>query len=174
MNIGPEHVERFSETLENLEADLDKRGEELGERVRGAELVIRILAGVMGLLALANLYFVNDLTEEVKVMIRAMDDMTGHFADVSRRMASMTDTVDAMNDTVRMMPIVAAQIGEISDHVETMRGDVVRMQQITVAVDGRIDTLNGSMLDMAGRFRRVNRSVGAMGQDVEQMARPVP
>jgi hypothetical protein len=75
MGTGREHIERISETLENLESDLEARGEEIGERVRGVELVIRILSAVMGLLALANLYFVNDLTDEVKSMIRSMNQM---------------------------------------------------------------------------------------------------
>ena len=46
MNVGGDHIERISEVLENLERDMDTRGEELGERVRGAELLIRILAAV--------------------------------------------------------------------------------------------------------------------------------
>jgi hypothetical protein len=69
MDVGPDRIERISEVLENLERDMDARGQEVGERIRGTELLIRILAAVMGVLALANLYFVNDLTQEVKVMI---------------------------------------------------------------------------------------------------------
>ena len=174
MNVGSEHIERLDAVLENLEADLEARGEALGERVRGAELVIRILAAVMGLLALANLYFVNDLTEEIKEMTRSMDQMTDHFSDVSLRMGSMTHSVDSMKDTMGMLPIVAAQMDEISEHVEAMGGDVARIRQTRVAVDERIDLLNRDMLDMAGRFRSVNRSIGVMGRGVGQMSAPIP
>ena len=174
MKIGRDHIERISEVLKNLETDMDARDEALGERIRGAELVIRILAAVMGVLALANLYFVNDLTEEVKVMIKSMNEMTGYFADVSTRMDSMTRTVDSMNRTVRMMPIVAKQIDEIAVHVDAMRGDVGNMREVTVAIDGRIKALNRDTLDMAGRFRSVNQMVHVMGLDVDQMSRPVP
>ena len=174
MKIGKEHLERLDTALENLEADLEARGEELGEHVQGTERVVGILAAVMGLLALVNLYFVNDLTEEIKEMTRSMEQMTDHFSDVSLRMGSMTQNVDGMRETMGMLPIVAAQMDEISGHVETMGGDVARIRQTTVAVDGRIDLLNRDMLDMAGRFRGVNRNVGLMGRSVEQMSRPVP
>lgn len=174
MKVGSEHIERIGEVLENLEADLDTAGETIGEHVRGAELVIRILGAVMGILAVANLYFVNDLTQEVKIMIAAMNEMTTHFADVSRRMDTMTATVESMTITVGMMPIIADQIEEMSVHVESMQGDVGRMRGVTVAIDAHIDALDQDTRDMAGRFRSLNRTVHIMGLGVDQMARPVP
>jgi hypothetical protein len=62
MHEGREHLEHLSEVLENLEADLAEREEAFGERARGKELLIRVLIFVTVLIALVNLYFVNDLT----------------------------------------------------------------------------------------------------------------
>jgi len=174
MQIGSEHIERIGEVLENLEADLDAAGAAIADRVRGAELVIRILAAVMGILALANLYFVNDLTQEVKVMIGSMNRMSTYFADVSRRMDTMRATVETMTVTVGTMPIIAEQIEEMAVDVATMQGDVGRMRAVTTAIDAHIDVLDRDTLDMAGRFRSLNRTVHVMGRGVDQMARPVP
>lgn len=174
MNISSEHIDRIDRVLENLETDLETRGEALGERLRGTELLIRILAAIMGVVALANLYFVNDLTQEIRVMIGSMNEMTGHFADVSRRMDRLSSTVASMTLTVGMMPIMADQLDEISGHVESMGRDVTRMAGSTATIDERIRVLNRDTLDMAGRFRSVNEIVRNMGIDVDQMARPMP
>lgn len=174
MSSNREHIARMNETLDRLEADFDERTEEIGDRVRGTEILIRILAGIMGLLALANLYFVNDLTGEVSEMVQSMNQMIGHFDKVSQRMSSMTETVDDMNTTVGMVPVVAAQMNEIAGHMDEMSGSVERMKSVTQTVEKRIERLNRDVTDMAGRYRQVNQSIGVMGRGVDQMARPVP
>jgi methyl-accepting chemotaxis protein len=174
VNEGREHVDHLSEVLENLEADLAEREEAFGERVRGKELVIRVLIFVTVLIALVNLYFVNDLTEEVKAMTQAMNEMNEHFGAVSGRMGSITDTVDTMNDTVHMLPIVAAQMREIAGYTGSLSSDVARIRVSADSVETRVGQLEADTRDMALRFRRVNRSVGQIGADVDQMARPLP
>lgn len=169
-----DRIERLHSVLERLEADLHTSSEAVAQRSRGVALLVRVLSLVMGSLALANLYFVNDLTQEVRVVIARMDEMTGHFGRVSQRMSDIRATAADMEGNVAMMPVVAAQMREIGGYLDGMRAGVDRMEASTAAIDGRLDRLNLDVADMSVRFRSLNRSVGAMGGDVEQMARPVP
>ena len=162
------------ESLEHLEADIDERDRANRDNEHGTQTWVRGLSWGMFLLALANLYFVNDLTLEVRDMIDAMEEMTGHFGVVSERMHRVTDKVGAMNTHVAMMPIIDAQMAEISDHIAGMERDVATMRGAAAQIDGRMDSMSLSVLDMSQRFRAVNLSVGGMSADVDQMARPVP
>lgn len=117
MNSPRERIEHIDEMLGHLEADLDARSEEFGERVRGKELSIRILVVTV---------------------------------------------------------VCAAQMDQISGHVETIRKDFDRIEKVTRAVDTRVQALDRDTRDMADRFRRVNHAIGGMDLDVEQMSRPVP
>jgi len=92
--MNREHIDRLAEALDHLEEDLKRRDETIRGRTRGVDITIRALAAAMGILALVNLYYVNSLTQEVKLMIAAMGEMTGHFANVSERMDGLTGTIN--------------------------------------------------------------------------------
>jgi hypothetical protein len=172
--MNREHIERLTETLGHLESDIKRRDDAVRERTRGVDITIRALAGAMGLLALANLYFVNDLTQEVKLMVAALREMTGHFTAVSERMDTMTGTIDGMDRNVALMPVIRDQMHELAGRVDRMGGDVALMRGTAASMDARMDGLNAGIFDMSVRFRGLNRSVSGVGADVDQMARPIP
>lgn len=167
-------IERMNETLHRLEQRLADSKQAAAERARGFILVVRIAAALTALLALSNLYFINDLTQEVRVMIGRMEQMTNHFDQVADRMQAMRLAVDGMQDNVRLMPVMDAQMREIATHVGSMRDSVGRMKGSTAAIDERVARMNLSVGDMAARFHGLNRSVGGISGDVNQMALPVP
>ena len=76
-----DQVERLLRSLRRLESDLVERSAQASQRSRGVATLVRALAIVMGALALANLYFVNDLTQEVRAAIANMDEMTDYFGE---------------------------------------------------------------------------------------------
>jgi hypothetical protein len=168
------HIERLEQTLQRLESDLQTRGAEVKARTRGVGLLIRIMAAAMGLLALGNLYFVNDLTTEVRLSILSLQEMTGHFREVSDRMDTLTDTVESMDRRVALMPVIRDQVYEIAGHVHRMETDVGGMRGSVRSMDIHLDGLNAGVFDMSRRFHGLNRSVGGMGIDVEQLSRPMP
>jgi uncharacterized protein YoxC len=172
--MSPEHIEHLTDTLVQLEADIETRREDVQGRARGVGLMIRGLAAAMAILALSNLYFVNALTEEVKLMTMAMQEMTGHFANVSERMDSITLTLQDMDESVALMPVMREQMRTIAGHVAGMGEDVTGMRRSTDTMDARMDALNTGVFDMSRRFRALNASVAGMGADVDQMARPIP
>lgn len=169
-----EHIERLLILTRDLEQELSGRASELDRHVRGSAALVRGLVLVMGVLALANLWFVYDLTQEVRQVIAGMDEMRGHFARVSARLADIRDSTIAMERDVGLMPVVDAQMRQIGGDLDRMRAAVADMQGSTRTMDARMDGLNQDLADMSLRFRSLNRSVGAMGADVDQMARPVP
>jgi len=168
------HLERLDEALTRLEDDLGARDTQVRERTRGVGALIRGLALAIGILALANLYFVNALTEEVRLMTFGLQEMTGHFGNVAERMQTLTGAIDAMDRSVALMPVIRDQMGAIGGQVDRMNRDVAGLRDTTARMDGRMDALNAGVFDMSQRFRGLNRSVAGMGADVDQMARPIP
>jgi methyl-accepting chemotaxis protein len=169
-----DQVERLLRSLRRLESDLVERSAQASQRSRGVATLVRALAIVMGALALANLYFVNDLTQEVRAAIANMDEMTDYFGRVAASMSAIRKTVSTMQDHVRVMPVVAAQTREIAGRMDSMRDSVTGLNGTTATLKHRMDVMNLTVVDMAHRFRSLNQSVGLMGRDVNQMSRPVP
>lgn len=172
--MNREHIDRLSKTLDHLEKDLARRDDALRGRARGVDVMIRALTAAMGILALVNLYYVNALTQEVKLMIAALGEMTGHFANVAERMDGLTGTIKAMDRSVALMPVIRDQMSELAGRVERMGGDVALMRGTAASMDSRMDGLNAGIYDMSQRFRGLNRSVAGMEADVDQMSRPIP
>ncbi len=168
------HLERIDEALTRLETDIEARRTQVRQHTRGVGVLLRGLGVAVAILALANLYFVNALTEEVRLITLAMQKMTGHFGQVAGRMQTLTGSVEGMERNVALMPVVRDQMGEIGVQVDRMGQDVAGLRGSTARMDGRMDALNAGVFDMSQRFRGLNRSVAGMGADVDQMARPIP
>jgi len=169
-----DRIERLSQVLSDLEQALSEGEEVSGERTRGVTLLIRVVVVLVAALALANIYFINDLTQEVRVVIAGMHAMTGHIDRIAVRMDAMEASVAAIGGDVHLMPVFGAQMQEIAGHVEGLEHNVAGMQQSAEHLNARIGGMHLSIADMAVRFHGLNQSVGGMGIDLNQMAKPVP
>jgi methyl-accepting chemotaxis protein len=169
-----DRIERLNQVLCDLEQTLSESEQASGERTRGVTLLIRVVVVLIAAFALANLYFINDLTQEVRVVIAGMDAMSGHIERIAGRMGAMEQSVAAIGGDVHLMPVFSAQMQEIAGHVQGLQDSVADMQQSTDHLHGRIGRMQLSIADMAARFHGLNQAVGGMGVDVNQMAKPVP
>jgi len=174
MQIQPEHVDRIARVLDKIEADFVERDEAFSQTAKAKELLVRGLIFLTVLVALINIYFVNNLREEVSAMTTAMVEMNSHFGSVSVRMDNLTITVHDLGKRVRMLPIVADQMNEIADLVQNLDGDVHQIEGVISTTGQRIGAMGLDMQDMSMRFRKLNDIVAGMGRDVDHMARPVP
>jgi hypothetical protein len=171
--IERDRIESLSALLADLEKDLDRQDAGRGRR-RGLALWVRLVIGLVAVLALSNLYFVNDLTDEVRLVITRMQEMENLFTRVSERMDAMRGEVAAIEQNVLLMPVISAQMREMATHVAAMQQSVSVMDRATQNLGGSVTAMDASMGEMAVRFHGLNRSVRSMGRDVDQMARPLP
>lgn len=172
--IGRDRIESLTNLLATLEQDLERSEEVRGRQRRSVTLWVRVVALLVAALALSNLYFVNDLTDEVRVVITRMEEMNTLFSRVSKRMDGMRVEVDSIERNVLLMPVVSEQMREMAAHVLAMEHAVSRMHGSTENLDGSVTVMERNLRDMSARFHGLNRSVGAMGVDVNQMGRPLP
>lgn len=172
--IERDRIEGLTELMAELEQDLDRSDSLTGRRHRGVELWVRVVIGLVAALALSNLYFVNDLTDEVRLVITRMQEMNSLFTRVSVRMDQISIEIDAIERNVLLMPVVSEQMREMSAHVRVMEQSVSFMDRAAAGLVDSVSIMDGNLRDIAVRFHGLNRSVGAMGVDVNQMARPLP
>lgn len=169
-----DQITNLLQTMENLEDDLVAGIKQTRHKSKRVARLVYTLIVLMGALSLVNIYFVNDLTQEVRSVVRNMDEMYGHFSRVSELMTHMRGTVIDMQQNVTMMPIMGEQMAEIGDDTGRMKRSVAHMDSTITILDRQIDAMNANVWDMTMRFRNMNFTVGNMGQDVRQFARPVP
>lgn len=172
--VERDRIEALTGLLADLDRDLSGGDAVTGRRRRGVTIWVRIVIILVALLAVSNLYFVNDLTDEVRIVITRVQEMNELFTRVSGRMDEMTEEVASIEHNVLLMPVIADQMREMATHVVAMEHSVAYMDRATDSLDTAIEAIDGNVRDMSMRFRGLNLSVGAMGVDVDQMARPIP
>ncbi|MBK1645502.1 hypothetical protein CKO25_12780 [Thiocapsa imhoffii] len=166
-------IDRIIEILDGTETALTKRIRDQEQAERTA-IAPRLFFVLIGALALANVYFVSQLTLEMRSIISNLNDMYGHFATVSVRMSDIRADMTRMEQEIRLMPVLQEQMTALAHEIATMNQDVGTMTSTVVDMEQRVGTINRSVVELALRFRGLNQKVGQMSLDVDQMARPVP
>ena len=149
-------LDRLNQVLDQLEQTLVPGEQASGQRARGVATMIKVVVALIAALALSNLHFINDLTQEVRGVIGGMNEMTGHFDRVAARMQTMRTEIARMETDVRLMPVLQAQMAEMAGQVEQMTDAVDAMQQTTTRLEARLDRMKLTVGDMAGRLRGLN------------------
>ena len=167
-------LEQLIETLHHVEQDLKERTENKQKSRHDFSKTMKIIFAFLGCLALANIYFVNSLTQEIKVMISSMVEMYEHFGRMSDQMQDMTTYVKSMENDIEMMVIMKKQMGQMNGEVFSMTQDMNAMSHDMENMDVRIYSMNINVQQMAQRFRHMNMNVGNMGYNVNQMSNVVP
>ncbi len=166
-------TDRIIEILETTEAELTRQVRAQHQAGRRA-IAPRLFFMLIGALALINLYFVNQLTLEIRATISDLKEMYGHFATVSGRMSEIQKDMLRMEQEIRLMPVLREQMDELAVKLGHMSTDVATMTDRVTELDQRTGTMTTSVSEMALRYRGLNQKLGQMSLDVEQMARPVP
>lgn len=172
--LDTSQTERIMQLLETTEAELTRRVRVETAASGRTSLVPRVVFILIGILALANLYFVNQLTLEVRAIITHLNEMYGHFGTVAGRMSDIRADMGRIERVILLMPVLDEQMSALAREIEGMRVDMDAMTASLSEMDQRVGAMNQAVTDMALRFRTLNQKVGQMGLDVDQMARPVP
>jgi hypothetical protein len=174
MQMNERELHKIVDYLGRTEQELRlAQDQEMGSAKR-TNRMIQVMFSVIGMIALANLYFVADLAQEVRVVIRSMTKMYVQFGDMSEQMSAMRVHVDGMSDNIAMMPIMVEQMSAISANMESMRENVTGMRGHMVNMNGRVASMNQDIGTMTVLFRDVNGKMVAMRHQVGQMSQVVP
>jgi len=167
-------VSRLLDQLGQIEQELKRHKLEARDQARPTVVFVRALLLIMGTLALANIYFVNEVVQEVAVTVRNLNEMYHHFARTSERVSDVNGYVTAIGENVKTVPVIEDQLVAMGDRVESMRKSVKQNTDYLVLTDQHMGVMRNSVRDMAVRFRALNNNVRYMGQDVYQMSKPLP
>lgn len=136
--------------------------------------MIQIIFSVIGIVALLNLYFVGDLAQEVRAVIRSMDKMYVQFGEMSEQMSAMRQHVASMSDNITLMPVMVEEMTAMSDNMALMKEDVAAMRGRMVNMNRQVASMNQDIGTMMLLFREVNGKVVTMRYHVGQMSNVVP
>lgn len=146
----------------------------IGTRIAGR--TARIIRGVLlllAILAVINLYLIQDLARAMLDMTGTMDRMQQHFAAVDRDMGTITQSVLGINELVRSLPPMKDDLVLMNQDMTRMRHDVNFMDQSLGTMDQHVATITNGVGEMAGRFELLNQTTLGMGYNVNQMTQPV-
>lgn len=146
----------------------------IGTRI--ARRTARIIRGVLlllAILAVINLYLIQDLARAMLDMTGTMDRMQQHFAAVDRDMGTITQSVLGMNELVRSLPPMKDYLVLMNQDMANMNQDVLFMDQNLATIDQHVATITNGVGEMAGRFELLNQTTQGMGYNVNQMSQPV-
>ena len=141
-----------------------------------ARRTVRIIRGVLlllAILAVINLFLIQDLARAMLDMTGTMDRMQRHFATVDRDMGTITQSVLGMNEQVRSLPPMKDYLVLMNQDMTHMNQDVRFMDQNLATMDQHVATITNGVGEMAGRFELLNQTTQGMGYNVNQMSQPV-
>ena len=141
-----------------------------------ARRTVRIIRGVLlllAILAVINLYLIQDLARAMLDMTGTMDRMQRHFSTVARDMGTITQSVLGMNEQVRSLPPMKDYLVLMNQDMTHMNQDVRFMDQNLATMDQHVATITNGVGEMAGRFELLNQTTQGMGYNVNQMSQPV-
>ena len=141
-----------------------------------ARRTVRIIRGVLlllAILAVINLFMIQDLAQAMLEMTSTMDRMQQHFAAVDRDMRIITQSVLGMNEQVRSLPPMKDYLVLMNQDMANMNQDVHLMDQNLATMDQHVATITNGVGEMAGRFELLNQTTQGMGYNVNQMSQPV-
>lgn len=156
-----------------LRTDLTLR---IGKRVTQ---IVRIATLGLLILAMAMLYLIFTLGNDMGLITKHMREMNDHmiimrqnFEIVAERMQTMESSVKSMSGSIQVMPALAKD-------VQTMEKTVTKMQQNMININGTLFAMRQSMMalskDVEGmrlRFEDLTLSLNGIGNNVNRMTQP--
>ncbi len=180
-NNNPREVAEIVENaLRNFNEGMAHR-EQLSIRIgRRTTQIIRFGMLSMMMLGLALFYLIFILTKDFSTITGHMDDMTGfmrnmdqNFVVVAKTLTRVEQTMTVLNNSVMVMPAIGRSVDNMDSNLGALSSDLN-------FVVGHLQQMNGNVLSMASsmhilnnQFADMNRTVGHMSGNVNQMAKPM-
>jgi methyl-accepting chemotaxis protein len=180
-NNNPREVAEIVENaLRNFNEGMAHR-EQLSIRIgRRTTQIIRFGMLSMLMLGLALFYLIFILTKDFSAITVHMDDMSGYMSNMNQNLTAVTKTLGrvdqamgVLNNSVLVMPALSRSVDNMDMNLGALSSDLN-------SVVGHLEQMNGNVLSMAAsmqilnnQFVDMNRTVGHMSGNVNQMAKPM-
>jgi hypothetical protein len=135
--------------------------------------MLQAVLAFLAVMALAVVVQIWSMRADLMALVGIMDGMFTDFQGMAADMEAMTGTVAAIQSRVADLPSVATDLTEIHAAVGQMDGATGTMNLNVTALSSELSRLRATTAEMTGHFQEVQRVVGGMGYDVEQMLRPL-
>lgn len=158
--------------LSTMEEDLKRANEKSIQRRFVTSIVIRITLGFMLLLAIANIYFLNMLSDGLTNTLDSADVISQEFSNIANDMTAVTSSVEKINFEVNALIPIAKNVSFI-DH--NMNGITQNLHNITTSMGGietSINQVDRSMTHVDHTMREVSKDMYFIGEDVNNMSAP--
>lgn len=136
----------------------------------------RIIRIVLTLLAVVSIYLVGltiNMGQDLAKMITSLDDMYVEFGAMSEDMRKITTHVENMGGNINGMPAIGDNMQLLSSDVGGMLTSMQTINRDMSIMHTNITHVGQGTSEMAYRFYNVQKVVGTMGNDIEQMLRPM-
>lgn len=144
---------------------------------RIASRTTRIIKIVVVALTVASIFLsflAYSMTGYLAVMLGHLDDMYAEFGIMSDNMQVITRSVDNIGGNISGMPVIAENMSSMSTDLKGMLGSVTDIKLEMNGMENNTGMLGVNTREMAYRFDKLNRVVGHIGYNVNQMGKPIP
>ena len=180
-NNNPREVAEIVESaLRNFNEGMAHR-EQLSVRIgRRTTQIIRFGMFSMLMLGLALFYLIFILTKDFAAITVHMDDMSGYMSNMNQNITVVTTTLGqveqtmaVLNDSVRVMPDLNRSVYNMDLNLGALSSDLNSVVDHLDLMNGNVLSMASSMQILNNQFVDMNRTVGHMSGNVNQMAKPM-
>ncbi len=156
-----------------LRTDLTLR---IGKRVTQ---IVRIATLGLLILAIAMLYLIFTLGNDMGLITKHMREMNEHmiimrqnFEIVAERMQTMESSVKSMSVSIEAMPAIAQDVATMDATVSKMQKNMININGSLFAMRQSMTLLAKDVEGMRGRFEELALSLNGIGNNVNRMTQP--
>lgn len=167
----------FMESLESLLTHQQQVVLRIGRRTTQ---MLRFTAIGSVVLVVAMLFLVYTFTSRMDSITASMDHMLndvaqmhGNFGQVAQNVQDMELAVTALRQYVATMPNISHSVAGLGNDMQGMDGYMYDIELSVASMEQMVSSLRQDMYLMHAKFVDLNRSVGSMGRNVNQMSRPM-
>ena len=136
--------------------------------------IIKTVFISIGLLLVANIYFIYDFRQGIVTMTSSMTDMYDHFGNMHNQVHGITESVVKMTNHIDVLPSMNESMTSMDHTLVNINADVQFMQVEVGLMSKDVGSINHNITDMTYRFDQVNDNMNKIGDSVHQMSRSIP
>jgi uncharacterized protein YoxC len=179
-SIPPEAIEeKIDSILQSFDAIMALRTDltlRIGKRVTQ---IVRIATLGLLILAIAMLYLISTLGNDMGLITKHMREMNDHmiimrenFEIVAQRMQTMETSVKSMSVSITAMPAIAQDVAAMDETVRKMQKNMININGTLFAMRQSMTILSKDVEGMRLRFEDLTLSLNGIGNNVNRMTQP--
>ena len=159
--------------LTDMEADLNTANEKSIKNRLVTTMFIRTTFAILFVVAIVDGFLLHTLSDGIKDSLHHVDVMSKDFNTIAENMSSITLSVNGIDNKMTALSHISDNVFTIGNNMELLTQDMDTLVITFNGIENEIQYMDTSILFVDNRVRGMSHDMHYIGQDMNNMARPI-